>query len=293
MFYINDMKKWLAISLSEHPKGASLNMAFVSGNFKEGFRIQPPHKLDFPLGSLGTMEWLSQHMNIQILRTIGTTLPQQRVIPIVIGVQPSILLWLKWSLGLEQESSLHQVSDLLGNLWTDLLKRAKHKAEIIIHPAGFVDELEWWMKLQDDIPEDVATALHALVNNIGRDQNLNTLQEMAFQDGADSVESYRLSDPSIRADRIQRFSIFGHTFGSERARVRFNYLSSHPLLKNAFVAWMLSKGAWSLRDIHHVCVKTPLDPKAPPYSNIAITMLADECARDEGRVPVGHIQEMV
>jgi hypothetical protein len=34
------------------------------------------------------------------------------------------------------------VSDLLGNLWTDLLKRAKHKAEIIIHPAGFVDELE-------------------------------------------------------------------------------------------------------------------------------------------------------
>lgn len=46
-------------------------------------------------------------------------------------------------------------------------------------------------------------------------------------------------------------------------------------------------------DSHFTCIKTYLDKKAPPYSNIAITILADECVRDEGRVPVGHIQETI
>ncbi len=56
---------------------------------------------------------------------------------------------------------------------------------------------------------------------------------------------------------------------------------------------MLSHGVGSKEDIHYTCVKTPSDQKAPPYSNIAITILADECARDQGRIPLGHIQETI
>lgn len=289
MFYINSMKKGLAISIQESTKGASLQMTHVFGDFGQWFRAEKPEKLDFSFDRADEMSRLAQYMQMRIVQKLGAVPSGQKDVPVMVGIQPSICPKLGKALNLGEQLWFAPLSNALGLAWTDSLRKIiGKKSRVVIGIWAFIDELDE-KELVEPAPQTVVARLHELVRDVHNPHNLEILEEMAFQDWKNSLDDYR----KIRNDRLPRFTLYGHNKFSPEASIIFNYLKVHPALKMAFVEWILSHGVGTKEDIHHTCVKTPSDPKAPPYSNIAITMLADECARDEGKIPLGHVQEIV
>jgi hypothetical protein len=65
-------------------------MTHVFGDFKQGFRAEKPEKLDFPLTRGDGLSGLAQHMNMRIIQKLGQISSEQKDVPVMVGIQPSI-----------------------------------------------------------------------------------------------------------------------------------------------------------------------------------------------------------
>lgn len=286
------MKKWLVASINPSWSWAKLSMVGISGDLEKWFRIGKSEVVGFDITWGGYIQSLTNHVNWRVIQMIWAISSNQKEVPFMLGIHPELAEKLDGIVPRRVDNSTKPLVHVLWNLWTQLYRTTLWKKQsLFIGDLDFVDEADYSNVQKEVDPAHVAKIRH-LVDNLGQHWNLDSLLEIAFEEWKAGANDYLLFDRPESRKVIPRFTLFWNRDVAPDQQIIFHYLNRHPLLKKAFAEWMLSRRQPE-EDSHFSCIKTSLDPRAHQYANIGITFLADECARDEGRVPVGHIQETV